>query len=102
MNWGINRVESFGIMMLTDKWERIPKKRRMGLEKNASKKARKFYYLKKKLLYKTIMMFFINKFVISKFVGEGAYPYEYWKENGRIKKAPFREHFPSGSDLTQR
>ena len=90
MNWGINRVESFGIRMLTDKWVSIPRKRQMKLEKAIRRKARKFYYLKKKLPYpKTVMMYFINRFVIRKFMGEGNYPYEYWKENGYFKKAPF-------------
>ncbi len=49
MNWGINRVESFGIRMFTDKWLSIPQKRQMKLEKAIRRKARKFYYLKKKM-----------------------------------------------------
>lgn len=92
MNWGINRVESFGIRMLTDKWENIPQKRRMRLEKSIRKEARKFYYLKKKIPYpKTVIMYYINKFIIKKFMGEESYPYGYWKENGYFKNAPFRQ-----------
>ena len=91
MNWGINRIESFGIRMFTDKWLSIPQKRQMKLEKAIRRKARKFHYLNKKLPYpKTVMMYFINRFVIRKFMGEGNYPYDYWKGNGYFKKAPFR------------
>jgi len=90
MNWGINRIDSLGIRMFTDKWTSVPQKRRMKLEKSIRRKAHKFYYLKKRIAYpKTILMFFINKFIIKKFIGEGNYPYEYWKENEFFKTTPF-------------
>lgn len=38
MNWGLNRVESLGIRMFTNKWEAIFQKRRMKLEKSIRKK----------------------------------------------------------------
>ena len=58
--------------------------------KSIRRKARKFYYLKKSSPYpKTVLMFFINKFIIRKFIGEGNYSFEYWEENGYFKKCPF-------------
>jgi multimeric flavodoxin WrbA len=90
INWGINRVESLGIRMFTDKWISISKKRQMKLEKMIRRKAHIFYYLKKKIPYpKTVILFFTNKFIIKKFMGEGTYTYKYWKENGYFKKLPF-------------
>jgi len=90
MNWGINRVKSFGIRMLTDKWEAIPQKRKSRLEAAIRRKARQLYGLKKKYPYpKTVMMYFLNRFIIRNFVGEGNYPYEYWKANEYFKEPPF-------------
>lgn len=90
INWGINRVKSFGIRMFTDKWISISQKRKIKLEKSIRREARKFYYLKKRRPYpKTVMLYFINKFIIKKFIGEGNYTYEHWKENEYFKKLPF-------------
>jgi len=89
-NWGINRVNSFGIKMFIDKWDKMPNAKREKLDKILRKKARKFYKLKKKRPYiSTIFMYNIFKFIMKKYIGEGAYPYEYWKENGYLKKRPF-------------
>lgn len=90
INWGINRVRSLGIRMFTDKWVSISRKRQMRLEKSIRREARKFYYLKKKRPYlKTVMLYFINRFIIKKFIGKGNYTYEYWDNNGFFKKLPF-------------
>ncbi len=88
-NWGVNRVRSFGIKMYTNKWDKIPDKRRMRLERTIRKGARRFYHLKKRSpSIKTRMKFLINRSVISRFMHEGNYPYDYWKDNGYFKKMP--------------
>lgn len=90
ITWGINRVRSYGIRMFTDQWNKIPEKRRTRLEKSIRKAARKFCFLKKKPpSFKTVIMYYINRFVIGTFMKEGDYPYDYWKENGYFRKAPF-------------
>lgn len=89
-NWGINRVSSVGIRMFIDKWNKMPEKKRQKQEKRLRKAARHFYRMKKKPPYlSTVFMYYINRFIIKRFVGEGAYPFEYWKEKGYFKKRPF-------------
>ena len=90
MNWGINRVQSFGIRMLTDKWTSIPGRRQAKLEKSVRKAARRFCSLRKGIPYpRTVVMYYLNRLIIRKFFGEGSYTYEYWKENGYFEKPPF-------------
>ena len=89
-NWGINRVSSLGIRMYIDKWDLMSPKKQAKFNKKLRKHARKFYYLKKKRPYlSTALMYHIFKFVVKKYIGEGNYPYEYWKEHGYFKKSPF-------------
>lgn len=89
-NWGINRVYSLGFRMFTDKWDMMPQKKRVKFEKKLRVSARKFYKAKKRRPYiSTVFMYHINKFIIKKYIGEGNYPYEYWKEKGYFKKRPF-------------
>jgi len=88
-NWGINRVCSVGIRMFTDKWNKMPVKTRSRHEKRIRATARKFYFMKKKHPYFTsVFMYYVNRFILKKFVGEGNYPYEYWKKNGFFDKCP--------------
>ncbi len=76
--------------MFIDKWDKMPEKKRTGQENRLRKAARRFYKMKKKPPYlSTVFMYHINKFIIKKFVGEGAYPYEYWKEMGYFHRRPF-------------
>lgn len=89
-NWGINRVNSYGIKMFIDKWDKMPTKKRTKVEKILAKKADKFYKLKKKSPYlSSIFMYYIFKFIIKRYIGEGNYPYEYWKKQGYFKKRPY-------------
>lgn len=89
-NWGINRVSSVGIRMFTDKWNKMPVKKQQKQEKRLRKAARRFYFMRKKRPYiSSVFMYHINRFIIKKFVGEGNYPFEYWKENGYFDKCPF-------------
>ena len=88
--WGINRVSSVGIRMFIDKWDKMPIKKQKSLEKRLGKAARNFYSMKKKRPYaSSVFMYYMDRFVIKRFIGEGSYPFEYWKENGYFDKCPF-------------
>jgi len=89
-NWGINRVYSFGIRMFTNKWDSMPSSKQAGLEKKLRQSANKFYKASKKPPYlSTVFMYHMSKFILKKYVREGAYPYEYWKDKGYFDKRPF-------------
>jgi len=89
-HFGINRVYSIGIRMFIDKWDKMPEKKQVRFEKKLRRSAKKFYRLPKKIPYiSTVFMYHMSKFILKKYVGEGNYPYEYWKENGYFKKPPF-------------
>ena len=89
-NWGINRVSSVGIRMFTDKWNDMSVGKQKKQEKRLQKAAQSFYFMKKKRPYtSSVFMYYLNRFIIKKFVGEGNYPFEYWKENGYFDKCPF-------------
>jgi len=89
-NWGVNRVFSLGFRMFTNKWDKMPSVKQMRFEKALRKAARRFYRVPKRFPYlSTIFMYHMSKFVIRKYVGEGNYPYEYWKEHGYFNKRPF-------------
>lgn len=89
-SWGINRVSSIGIRMFIDKWDKMPIKKQQKLKKKLRKASHSFYSMKKKRPYvSSIFMYYMNRFVIKKFIGAGNYPFEYWKENGYFDKCPF-------------
>lgn len=89
-NWGINRVSSVGIRMFTDKRNDMSVGKQKKQEKRLQKAAQSFYFMKKKRPYtSSFFMYYLNRFIIKKFVGEGNYPFEYWKENGYFDKCPF-------------
>ena len=89
-NWGVNRVYCLGIRMFIDKWDKMPEVKQVKIEKRLRVAASKFYNAPKRLpKISTIFMYHISKFILKKYVGEGAYPYEYWKENGYFDKRPF-------------
>ena len=89
-NWGINRVYSIGIRMFIDKWDKMTADKQKKQEKIIRQAARKFYFVKKKAPYiSSLFMYQMNKFILKKYVGEGNYPFEYWKANGYFDKCPF-------------
>jgi len=89
-HWGINRVCSLGFRLLTDKWDKMPKSKQARFEKILRRSAIKFYKAPKKRPYiSTIFFYHMSKFILNKYVGEGNYPYELWKEKGYFKKRPF-------------
>lgn len=89
-NWGINRVYSVGIRMFTNKWDSMPDTKQARLEKKLRNSANKFYKSPKGYPYlSTIFMYHMSKFILKKYVREGSYPYEYWKDRGYFDKRPF-------------
>ncbi len=89
-SWGINRVSAVGIRMFIDKWDKMPLKKQQKQERKLRKAAQKFYSIKKKRAYaSSVFMYYLNRFIIKKYIGEGNYPFEYWKENGYFHKRPF-------------
>jgi multimeric flavodoxin WrbA len=89
-HWGINRVYSLGFRMYTNTWDKMKKAKQAKYEKALRQSAHRFYFAEKKSPYLSIIFFYhISKFVLKRFVGEGNYPYELWKEKGYFKKRPF-------------
>ena len=89
-NWGINRVYSLGFRMFIDRWDKMPETKQLKFKKTLMRSAQKFYSIPKKRPYvSTIFMYHMFKFTLKKYIGEGTYPYEYWKEKGYFKKRPF-------------
>jgi len=89
-NWGVNRVHSRGLRMFTDKWDKMPEKKQRKFENVLRKNARRFYHAKRRRPYwGTIFMYHMAKFVLRRYVGKDAYPYEYWLERGWFGKRPF-------------
>jgi len=89
-HWGINRVYSLGFRMHTNKWDKMKETRQTKYEKTLRQSARKFYSAKKKPPYlSTILFYHMSKFVLKRFVGEGNYPHELWKEKGYFNRRPF-------------
>jgi multimeric flavodoxin WrbA len=89
-HWGINRVYSLSFRILTDKWEKMTEAKQAKFEKYLRQSAGRFFRVKVKRPYlSTVFYYHISKFIIKKYVGEGNYPFEYWKEHGFFKKRPF-------------
>lgn len=88
--WGINRVFSLGLRMFTDKWDKMPVLKQRRFENALRRKAKRFYRVKRHWPYPgTIFMYHMAKMVLRKYVGKGAYPYEYWLERGWFGNRPF-------------
>ena len=89
-NWGVNRVQSLGLRLFTDKWDGMRGGRRERCAQKLRAAARKFYQTKRGRPYlSALMMYHMSKFVLKRYVGKGNYPYEYWAENGYFKGRPF-------------
>lgn len=87
--WGVNRVYSLGLRMFTDKWSKLTKQKQDKFERKLRKAANRFYSAKTKYPYiSAIFMYHMSKFILKKYVGEDAYPYKYWQENGYFKRNP--------------
>ena len=88
---GVNQVFSLGLRMYTNKWDAMPAKKQTRYENALRQSAKKFCITQKGHPYiSTIVFFYIIKHIImKKYIGEGNYPYENWKERGYFKKRPF-------------
>ena len=87
---GVNRIYSLGIRMFTNLWDKLPKKKQNKFEKSLRRAARKFYNAKKRHPYfSSICYFYIVRFIMKRYVGEGNFPYDNWKEKGYFNKRPF-------------
>ena len=89
-NWGINRVYSYGIRMYTNKWDMMPTPKQAKHEHKLRRAAGRFYNTGIKRPYiSSIFMYHVFRSILRKYVGEGAYPFEYWKQHGFFKRRPF-------------
>jgi len=89
-HWGINRVYALGLRLFTDKWGNMPEARQQKFEKHIKHAAIKFYNAPKSRPYiSTIMYYHMTKLILRRYVGEGKYPYELWKQRGYFRKRPF-------------
>ncbi|MDR0858373.1 MAG: NAD(P)H-dependent oxidoreductase [Oscillospiraceae bacterium] len=89
-NWGINRAYSYGIRMLTNKWDKMSQAKQQKIESVLRRKARFFYNAKQGKPYiSTIFMYHMSKFILRRYVGKDSYPYKYWTEQGWFFKRPF-------------
>lgn len=89
-NWGINRVDAIGLRMLTNKWTSMPPSKQAAFEKRLRRKANHFITAPRKSPYvSTVFMYYVSRFILRKYVGESAYPYQYWMENNFFAKRPF-------------
>lgn len=87
---GVNRVYSLGFRLFMDKWGKMPEPKQAKYEKLLRKAAQKFYKAKKGRPYiSTIVFYHAASIILKKFVREGNYPYDNWKEKGYFKKRPF-------------
>jgi len=90
LNWGVNRVYSMGIRMFTDKWEKMPAKKQERIERKLRKAANHFFNVEvKRPHFSSVFMYHVFKYIIKRYIGEGNYPFEYWKEQGYFAKRPF-------------
>ena len=90
INWGMNRVDSMGIRMFTDKWEKLSAPKQARHENNLKRAANRFYAVKKKRPYlSAIFMYYMSKFILKNYAGKETNPYKYWQEKGYFAKRPF-------------
>ena len=90
LNWGVNRVYSICIRMFTDKWDKMPMKKQKRIDRRLRKAANSFFNTKvKRPRISSVIMYHVFKFIIRRYIGEGNYPFEYWKEQGYFTKRPF-------------
>jgi len=89
-NWGVNRVGSLGIRMLTNEWNAMPPAKQARTERRLRHCAARFYTAKRGLPYiSTAFMYYMSVFILKRFVGEDTYPHKFWTENGYFTRRPF-------------
>jgi len=77
--------------MFTNKWNMMPESKQARYEKSLRTAAHKFYNAKKGRPYLSSIIFYhiVKSVLMKRYIGEGSYPYENWKEKGYFKKRPF-------------
>ena len=89
-NWGVNRVNSLGIRMFINRWDKMPEARQKRIETRLRRSSNRLFRAPKRLPYiSTIFMYYLSKNILKRLVGEGAYAYKHWQENGYFKRRPF-------------
>ena len=89
-NWGINRVHAIGIRMFTDKWDKMSARKQNRIERRLREAANRLFNEKvKQPRISSVFMYHMSKFILKRYVGEGNYPFAYWKEQGFFAKRPF-------------
>lgn len=89
-NCGVNRVDAAGLRMYANRWDAMPASRRAAFEKRLRRAADRLYTVPLRTPYlSTLGMYYLSKWILKRFVGEGAYPYRHWKERGFFDKRPF-------------
>jgi len=89
-HWGVNRVYSLGFRMFTNRRDKMPQAKQARFEKTLRRSAKKFYKVPKgRPYFSTVIYYHMTKYILKKYVGEGNYPYELWRERGYFKKRPF-------------
>ena len=90
LHWGVNRVYSHSIRLLTDKWDSMTKAKQAKHERALRRSANKFYCAEKGCPSpSTVFFYHMSKFILRRYVGEGNAPYDLWKERGYFNKRPF-------------
>ena len=88
--WGINRVYCLALRMRTNQWDSMPKSRQEQFCEKLRYAAKKFYQAKPRSPYlSTVWEYYLFRFVLQKFVGSEAYPYQHWQEMGFLEANPF-------------
>lgn len=89
LHWGINRISSLGIRLFTDRWDQMSEAKQLKLERKIRRSANSFYRTKRGRPYlSSVFYFYMSRFIIKRYVGEGNAPYELWKERGYFNKCP--------------
>ncbi|MDR1794585.1 MAG: NAD(P)H-dependent oxidoreductase [Erysipelotrichaceae bacterium] len=89
-HWGVNHITSVGLRMFTNKWESMSLSKQAKFEKRLKTAARRFFKQKKRRPYlETIAFYYLSKFVLKRYIGPDAYPYQYWQKQGWFTHRPF-------------
>jgi len=88
---GVNRVYALGFRLLTNKWDNMPHAKQARYEKALRQAAQHFYKAQKGRPYISTILYYhiVKSLIMKKFIGEGHYPYDNWKEKGYFDKRPF-------------
>ena len=88
-NWGMNRVWALGLRMFTNEWDKMLEGKQARFTDRLQRAAQRFYRLGRRRPYvSTLFMYCMSKCILRVYVGEDAYPYQYWREHGYFARCP--------------